>query len=56
MLVDVLGMELAGIAGLDEVLCVNERSGPIKALTECFAHQSPRSDVAGAYAFMDIRQ
>jgi hypothetical protein len=49
-------MELAGVVGLHEVLCIGEGGGLVEALLERLSRQGSRGDVVGAHALMDVRQ
>jgi hypothetical protein len=45
---------LAPFAGAHDFVGVNDRSGPIKALAECIAHESVRRRVVATYARVDV--
>ena len=55
-LIDVLGVELAGVVGPDQIFSICESSWPIESLPVCFTRQRARGHVAGARSSMNFRQ
>ena len=53
---DGLGVELAGVTGLDQGLRIGESRGPVETLPECLPRKRPRGYVAGTYPFMNFSQ
>jgi hypothetical protein len=50
------GVELAPFAGAHNLDGVRNRSGPIKALAECIAHEGARCRVVATHARMNVSE
>jgi hypothetical protein len=53
---DLLGMELASLAGLDQLNGIVKRGGPVEALVENFPDKGTRRGVVAALSSMDVRE